>query len=60
MKLVAKLAAVALVAVSVLGHAARAETLLVACDTAFVPFEFKQGDKYVGFDIDLWEAIART
>ncbi len=24
-----------------------------------VPFEFKQGDKYVGFDIDLWDAIAK-
>ncbi|MGK2960177.1 MAG: glutamine ABC transporter substrate-binding protein GlnH [Candidatus Malihini olakiniferum] len=32
---------------------------IVAIDTAFVPFEFKQGDKYVGFDIDLWEAIAK-
>ena len=35
------------------------KTLVVACDTAFVPFEFKQGDKYVGFDIDLWDAIAK-
>lgn len=35
-----------------------AKPLIVAVDTAFVPFEFKQGDKYVGFDIDLWEAIA--
>lgn len=35
------------------------ETLSVGVDTAFVPFEFKQGDKYVGFDIDLWEAIAK-
>lgn len=33
--------------------------LVVATDTAFVPFEFKQGDKYVGFDIDLWAAIAK-
>ncbi|MBD9513838.1 MULTISPECIES: glutamine ABC transporter substrate-binding protein GlnH [Pseudomonadaceae] len=33
--------------------------LLIATDTAFVPFEFKQGDKYVGFDIDLWAAIAK-
>ncbi|MFP1722464.1 glutamine ABC transporter substrate-binding protein GlnH [Lonsdalea quercina] len=33
--------------------------LIVATDTAFVPFEFKQGDKYVGFDIDLWDAIAK-
>ncbi|MHC3773183.1 glutamine ABC transporter substrate-binding protein GlnH [Pantoea agglomerans] len=33
--------------------------LVVATDTAFVPFEFKQGDKYVGFDVDLWDAIAK-
>lgn len=36
----------------------RAEDLVVATDTAFVPFEFKDGDKYVGFDIDMWDAIA--
>lgn len=33
--------------------------LIVATDTAFVPFEFKQGDQYVGFDVDLWAAIAK-
>ncbi|HSX94773.1 MAG TPA: transporter substrate-binding domain-containing protein, partial [Hydrogenophaga sp.] len=38
---------------------AQSQTLVVATDTAFVPFEFKEGDKYVGFDIDLWDAIAR-
>lgn len=38
--------------------AAAAKPLLVAVDTAFVPFEFKQGDKYVGFDIDLWDLVA--
>ena len=38
--------------------AVKAEELVVATDTAFVPFEFKEGDKYVGFDIDLWDAIA--
>lgn len=38
--------------------AAHADDLVVATDTAFVPFEFKEGDKYVGFDIDLWDAIA--
>jgi len=37
----------------------RADDLIVATDTAFVPFEFKQGDKYVGFDIDMWDAIAK-
>lgn len=35
------------------------DKLTVGVDTAFVPFEFKQGDKYVGFDIDLWDAIAK-
>ncbi|HLR13187.1 MAG TPA: glutamine ABC transporter substrate-binding protein GlnH [Burkholderiaceae bacterium] len=35
-----------------------AEPLLVAVDTAFVPFEFRQGDEYVGFDIDILAAIA--
>lgn len=39
--------------------AAQADDLIVATDTAFVPFEFKEGDKYVGFDIDLWDAIAQ-
>ena len=58
-RLLAKFALAALGAVSFLGQAARAEPLLVAVDTAFVPFEFKQGDKYVGFDIDLWDAIAK-
>ncbi|MBO1324279.1 glutamine ABC transporter substrate-binding protein GlnH [Acetobacter sp. TBRC 12305] len=36
-----------------------AADLVVATDTAFMPFEFKQGGKYVGFDIDLWDAIAK-
>jgi glutamine transport system substrate-binding protein len=38
---------------------AQANDLIVATDTAFVPFEFKEGDKYVGFDIDLWDEIAK-
>ena len=38
---------------------AAGKELLVATDTAFVPFEFKQGNEYVGFDIDLWAAIAK-
>lgn len=33
--------------------------LVVATDTAFVPFEFKQGQSYTGFDVDLWAAIAK-
>lgn len=49
----------AIAAASVLTLPARADDLIVATDTAFVPFEFKEGDKYVGFDIDLWDAIAK-
>ena len=58
-KLLARLAVAALVGAAFFAQAARAQTLLVAVDTAFVPFEFKQGDKYVGFDIDLWDAVAK-
>jgi len=40
--------------------AAHAEALRVGVDTAFVPFEFKGKDgKYTGFDVDLWDAIAK-
>ena len=35
---------------------AQAKELVVATDTAFVPFEFKQGNTYTGFDVDLWAA----
>jgi glutamine transport system substrate-binding protein len=58
-RLISKIVAAALGAACLFGPAAHAQTLLVAVDTAFVPFEFKQGDKYVGFDIDLWDAVAK-
>ena len=48
-----------LVACSASFIATAQDKLMVGVDTAFVPFEFKQGDKYVGFDIDLWNAIAK-
>lgn len=51
-----KLTAAAAIAVS--AASAFAADLIVATDTAFVPFEFKQDGKYVGFDIDMWDAIA--
>lgn len=38
---------------------AQDKELLVATDTAFVPFEFRENGKYTGFDIELWEAIAK-
>jgi glutamine transport system substrate-binding protein len=56
MKLFTKLAMAA--AVSLGMSAAQADELVVATDTAFVPFEFKQDGKYTGFDIEMWEAIA--
>jgi glutamine transport system substrate-binding protein len=46
-------------ALPVASVAAQDKELLVATDTAFVPFEFKQDGKYTGFDIELWEAIAQ-
>jgi glutamine transport system substrate-binding protein len=52
--------AAALVGAALCGTlSAQAQTLVVATDTAFVPFEFKDGDKYVGFDIDMWDAVAK-
>jgi glutamine transport system substrate-binding protein len=54
-----KLAALAVSGLLSFSQAGKAEELVVATDTAFVPFEFKQGDTYVGFDIDLWDAVAK-
>lgn len=59
MKPLLKLAAAALLAFGVTSPSAQAADLVVATDTAFVPFEFKEGDKYVGFDIDMWDTIAK-
>ncbi|NCD32618.1 MAG: transporter substrate-binding domain-containing protein [Spartobacteria bacterium] len=38
---------------------AQAASVMVGCDEDFVPFEFKHGDSYTGFDIELWDAAAR-
>ena len=51
------LAAAALSA-TMIGGAAAAD-ITVATDTAFVPFEFKKDGKYVGFDIDLIDALTK-
>ena len=50
------IASVVLMMVTGMGQA---KELVVGCDTNFMPFEFKQDGKYVGFDIDLWAAIAK-
>jgi len=42
------------------GGSVYAAELRVGVDTAFVPFEFKGKDgKYTGFDVELWDAIAK-
>jgi glutamine transport system substrate-binding protein len=35
------------------------EKIIVATDTSFVPFEYRQGNSYVGFDIDMLKAISK-
>lgn len=56
MKTIVKLAAAAVLAFS--ASTAQADDIVVATDTAFVPFEFKQDGEYTGFDIEMWKAIA--
>ncbi len=36
-----------------------ADKMIVATDTSFVPFEFREGNEYVGFDIDILKAISK-
>lgn len=40
-------------------HAAAGHELVIAVDTALEPFSFEHRGKYIGFDLDLWSAIAR-
>lgn len=49
---------IAATAFSLSAATAAADKLVVATDTAFVPFEFAQDGEYVGFDIDIWGMIA--
>ncbi|MBW1956426.1 MAG: glutamine ABC transporter substrate-binding protein GlnH [Deltaproteobacteria bacterium] len=51
---------VAAMMILICGSTVYAEKLRVGVDTAFVPFEFKGPDgKYTGFDVELWDAIAK-
>ncbi len=59
MKSLFNVSVTALALVFSLSSTAAEKKLIVATDTAFVPFEFKQGDKHVGFDVDLWDAVAK-
>jgi glutamine transport system substrate-binding protein len=59
-KIKAVLAGLALVlALPTSSAIAKDKELVVATDTAFIPFEFKKEGKYTGFDIELWQAIAK-
>lgn len=60
-KLAAALIGLSITAVAAVAPASAqsGKELIVATDTAFVPFEFKQGSTYTGFDIELWAAIAK-
>ncbi|CCO24220.1 glutamine ABC transporter substrate-binding protein GlnH [Maridesulfovibrio hydrothermalis] len=60
MKKLLSLVVAALMTVAMVGTAF-AGKLTVACDTSFPPFEFKDPatGKHTGFDVELWEAIAK-
>ncbi|MCG8531462.1 MAG: glutamine ABC transporter substrate-binding protein GlnH [Desulfovibrionales bacterium] len=55
-RLLAIIAALLLISVSA---TAFAQKLVVAHDTNFKPFEFKQNGEFVGFDIDIWKEVAK-
>lgn len=59
MKSLVKFSLAALTLAFAVSSTAAEKKLVVATDTAFVPFEFKQGNQYVGFDVELWAAIAK-
>ena len=56
---VRKVAPTVFLAIMLLSGAAQAKKLTVAIGLGFVPFEFKQNGKMVGFDVDLWDAVAK-
>lgn len=56
--LIACAAAIGLAFAAAPSHAADKE-LLIGSDTSFMPFEFQKDGKYVGFDVDLWDAVAK-
>jgi len=61
MKRIVTLIAAFAVAAMMVGSAFAADELVVATDTNFPPFEFKDPatGKHTGFDVELWEAIAK-
>lgn len=50
----------AVIAITALSTPAMAATLTVATDTNFPPFEYKDASgKHTGFDVELWDALAK-
>ncbi|MUZ75646.1 glutamine ABC transporter substrate-binding protein GlnH [Agrobacterium vitis] len=58
-RLISLLSLGAVLSLAIMSTHARAEDIVVATEAGAVPFEFKQGETYTGFDIDLWDAIAK-
>jgi len=54
-----KMLGAACLAAGLLSGSAYAEDIIVATGSGFVPFHFKEGDVMAGFDIDVWDAIAK-
>ena len=60
MKRILALSAALVLGIALLAGPALAKTLVVAHDTNFKPFEFKdEKGEYTGFDIELWKEIAK-
>jgi glutamine transport system substrate-binding protein len=60
MRKTAKSLIMAAILLLVVTGTSQAKTLVVGCDFSFKPFVFKGPDgKYTGFDIELWDAIAK-
>jgi len=56
MKKLLKLALMAMMTFNLLNAT---DKIVVATDTSFVPFEFREGNTYTGFDIDILKAISK-
>lgn len=55
------IALIAAVCMAALAGPALAEKIVVATDTNFPPFEFKdQSGQHTGFDVELWDAVAKV
>jgi glutamine transport system substrate-binding protein len=54
-----KLLKLALLSMFIFNILNAADKIIVGTDTSFVPFEFRDGDSYTGFDIDILKEISK-